>query len=276
MSESRHSEGVSPETIDQAVEEGNRPVIQVEGLSKNYGSVQALRDVDLEVQDGEIFAIIGDNGAGKSTLIKILSGVTTPSSGRIRIRDNGTFAENVDAIDHLETVFQDLQLSEKHDIASNVFMGQEPHMGGLRGVFGQIDRQQMERQTTQTLAEIGFDMDPNAVVGELSGGQQQAVAVARALVSDPKIVLLDEPTAEVSVEGSEKILDLMVELNNQGQTMVFITHNLPEVFRIADRVAVFRDGEVVTVLDVTDDLEHHHLVSLMTGADLDDIDYDQE
>lgn len=249
------------------------PIIRMTGVSKRYEGVQALDDVSLDVMENEVLALVGDNGAGKSTLIKILAGVISPTAGRFRIREGSEFVEytldnpNEAREAGIETVFQELELSGQHDVAKNVFMGREPIRDGLAGtLFRRIDRERMETESIEALSEIGFRVDPSAPTAELSGGQQQAVAVARALISDPDIVLLDEPTAEVSVEGSEKILDLIGRLQDRGRTVIFISHNLEEVFEVADRIAVLRDGTLVDVLDNSGSVDREQVVSLMTGA----------
>ncbi len=249
------------------------PVVQIRNASKRYEGVQALDGVSLNVLENEVLALVGDNGAGKSTLIKMLAGVIDPTAGRFWIRQGGDLVEQT--IDSpkdsreagIETVFQDLELSGQHDVAKNVFMAREPRKDGLAGkVLRQVDRERMETESVEALGEIGFQVDPSAPTAELSGGQQQAVAVARALISDPGIVILDEPTAEVSVEGSEKILDLIRRLQDQGRTVIFISHNLEEVFKVADRIAVLRDGELVDVLQNDGSTDRQQIVSLMTGA----------
>jgi len=250
-------------------------ILSVENVSKHYGGVVALEDVSLSIKENEVLSIVGDNGAGKSTFIKLLSGVIPATSGQFYMRD-----EETDEMEHIvlespsmakragiETVFQDMSLSMQHDVASNVFMGREPLKDGISGkLFRRIDREYMEQRSIEALDEIGFKIDPRAITEELSGGQQQAVAVARALISDPRIVILDEPTAEVSVEGSQKILDLIEELQASGKTVIFITHNLQEVFDVADRVAVLRSGNLVAELDNDGTIDREDLVGRMTGA----------
>lgn len=256
------------DSADAAVKTTHEKAIEIEGLAKSFGNVQALQGVDLEVRDNEILALVGDNGAGKSTFVNTLTGVLEPTSGSIRVRVDGEFVDETHrAPSNLETVFQDLELSDKHTVASNVFMGREPARKTFLGsLFGKINRGEMEERSLDALNELGMPVDPNAIVSDLSGGQRQGVAIARALISDPSIVILDEPTAEVSVEGREKILGLMKRLNNEKRTILFVTHNLEEVFEVADRVAVFRDGEVVDVLAVDENLNREDLVGLMTGA----------
>lgn len=250
-------------------------LIATENVSKHYGGIVALEDVSLTVRENEVLAIVGDNGAGKSTFINLLSGVIPATSGTFYKRDaeNGRLKEIV--LDSpsmakeagIETVFQGRALSMQHDVAANVFMGREPLKSGVSGkLFRRVDREYMEKKAIESIEEIGFDIDPNAITGELSGGQQQAIAVARALISDPSTVILDEPTAEVSVEGSQKILDLIEQLQDGGKTVIFITHNLEEVFEVADRIAVLRSGNLVTVLDNDGTVEREDLVGYMTGA----------
>ncbi|MFC6974471.1 ATP-binding cassette domain-containing protein [Halomicroarcula sp. GCM10025709] len=252
---------------------GSPSLIRLDGISKRYEGVQALSDISFSIDENEILALVGDNGAGKSTLVKILAGVISQTAGDLYVRTDGSM--RIRSMDDpkdarsvgIETVFQDLGLSMKHDVATNIYMGREPRKAGVRGrVFRNIDREQMNEGALEALNELGFQIDPYAPVSELSGGQQQAVAVARALISDPRIVLLDEPTAEVSVEGRKKILDLITELKDRGRTVLFITHNLEEVFEVADRIAVLRNGELVSIEDNDATIDRERLVGLMTGA----------
>lgn len=250
-------------------------ILAVENVSKHYGGVVALEDVSLGIRENEVLSIVGDNGAGKSTFIKLLSGVIPATSGEFYMRDVESGKMEHIVLESpamakragIETVFQDMSLSLQHDVAANVFMGREPLKSGLRGrVLRRIDREYMDERSVEALDEIGFEIDPKAITAELSGGQQQAIAVARALISDPRIVILDEPTAEVSVEGSQKILDLIKELQAAGKTVIFITHNLQEVFDVADRVAVLRSGSLVAELENDGTIDREELVGRMTGA----------
>jgi ABC-type sugar transport system ATPase subunit len=247
-------------------------ILKAENLSKYYGDVTALEGINLEIKDNEVFAIVGDNGAGKSTFVKILSGVVEPSSGEIQLRSPDGLSPIEGRSDRIETVFQDLRLSEKHDVGTNVFVGHLPTKSGLfNQAVGRIDRETIDREANSSLKDLGIDINMRSKVQNLSGGERQAVAISRALVADPEILLLDEPTSEVSTQNSERILDLIRELKDQGETIVFITHNMEEVFEVADRVAVFRNGNLVGVVDVTPVLDHATLVSLMTGASLEDV-----
>lgn len=250
-------------------------ILATENVSKHYGGIVALEDVNLGVKENEVLAIVGDNGAGKSTFINLLSGVIPSTNGTFYQRDEPGDDLSEIVLDSpsmakkagIETVFQGRALSMQHDVAANVFMGREPLKSGMKGkLLRGVDREYMERESVKAIEEIGFDIDPDAITGELSGGQQQAIAVARALISDPRIVILDEPTAEVSVEGSRKILDLIERLQETGKTVIFITHNLQEVFEVADRVAVLRSGNLVTTLENDGTFEREDLVGYMTGA----------
>lgn len=266
----------SPDTPDPTPEQlgdAASDVIQLSGISKHYDGVVALNDVSCSIKNNEILAIVGDNGAGKSTLIKILAGVISPTNGELMIQLNGdlepySMDDPRDARSAgIETVFQDLGLSTKHDVGKNIFMGREPKKEGFKGKFlRRLDREQIDRRAIEALQEIGFRIDPNAPVSELSGGEQQAVAVARALITDPRIVLLDEPTAEVSVDGRDKILNLIKRMQSEGRTIVFITHNLEEVMEVADRIVVLRNGELVTVEQNDGSIDRRDLVGFMTGA----------
>lgn len=257
-----------PTVTDATVDSSDRKIIEVNNLQKNFGQLQALQGVNLEVKENEILALVGDNGAGKSTFVNTVTGVLEPTSGSIYIRENERMIDETYGVpNNLETVFQDLELTDKHSVASNVFMGREPVEGDfLSRLFRKVDRSHMEQEALSALKEIGMPIDPKTKVQGLSGGERQAVAIARAIISNPQIVILDEPTAEVSVEGREKILDLMGRLNSEGRTILFVTHNLEEVFEVADRVAIFRNGEAVNVLEVDETLNREDLVGLMTGA----------
>ncbi|MDG5761654.1 ATP-binding cassette domain-containing protein [Natronococcus sp. A-GB1] len=249
-------------------------LIRANDMTKHYGGIVALDGIDIEIQENEILSIVGDNGAGKSTFIKLLSGVIPATRGDFFVKGGNGELEKVilgsaaDAQDAgIETVFQDMSLSKQHDVAANVFMGREPLEDGPTGkLLRRINREYMNEKSVEALEEIGFEIDPTATTGDLSGGQQQAVAVARALISDPDLVILDEPTAEVSVDGSQKILDLINSLQESGKTVLFVTHNMEEVLDVADRIAILRQGNLVTILDNDGNVDREDLVAYMTGA----------
>lgn len=247
-----------------------RTVLRTEELSKNFGAIQAVKDVSLDVRRGEILAIAGDNGAGKSTYVKMLSGVLTPSSGQIFVREDGTlkprfFTSSKDAEKAgIATVYQGQHLTPTNSVATNIFLGFEPRKEGLRGkLLREIDEEYMIEESRRLLNEIGFDFDPRSPVSELSGGQQQAVAVARALIRDPPIIILDEPTSEVSTTGTDKIIDLVRQIPKDDKAGILISHKIDIVVDVADRIAVMRDGELVETLDASGDVERMDIVSRM-------------
>jgi ABC-type sugar transport system ATPase subunit len=258
------TESGSPESPPQgtAVDEDapGEVTLRTENLTKYFGAIEAVKDVSLDINSDEIMAIAGDNGAGKSTFIKMLSGVLQPTAGDIYLRENGHltrqfFSSSKDAMDAgIATVYQEQHLSPNASAASNIFLGMEPVKKGPKGwLFRQVDTDRMNRVARDTLNEIGFDFDPRSPVDELSGGQKQAVAVARALVRDPPIIILDEPTSEVSATGTDKIIDLVREIPDGEKSVILISHKIDVVVDVADRIAVMRDGELIELLNTNED-----------------------
>lgn len=237
--------------------------IRGSGLSKSFGHVRALHDVDVEIREGEVLAIVGDNGAGKSTLTKILSGVIQPDRGELFIRDKKVrFHGTAVAQSHgIATVFQTLALVNCRDVASNLLLGHEPTVG-----FIFIDRARMMREAHAALAEVGVHI-PNltAEVGELSGGQRQCIAIARATARSGSIILMDEPTAALGLRESARVLDLILHLRSIGRGIVIISHNLQHVFSIADRILVLRRGAVAG-LRMKDRTTSEEIVGLIVGS----------
>jgi ABC-type sugar transport system ATPase subunit len=232
-------------------------------VSKYYGHVRALIDVDFALLPGEIHALVGDNGAGKSTLIKILSGATEPTTGEIYVAGQRvTFRQPDDAFAvGIATLYQDLALVNCRSIAENLFLGREPTRSGF------VQRGRMVREARAMLASFKQMniTDVEAKVSDLSGGQRQAVAIGRAVHEGSKILLLDEPTAALGVRESHQILDLIASLKAQGRSILIVSHNLAHVFRIADRITVLRGGrrvDTVTKHAVTPD----DVVKMITGA----------
>jgi ABC-type sugar transport system ATPase subunit len=216
------------------------PFLAVRGLSKNFAHVAALRSVDLDIFDGEILAVVGDNGAGKSTLIKILSGVHQPDQGEIRIEGKSTRIADPRRARELgiATVYQNLALVDLRDVAANLYLGREP----VRWRWF-IDRQAMMEGARKVLADLKVNIPSLAVeVGQLSGGQRQSIAIGRATSQSGRVIIMDEPTAALGVKESQKVLDLIVRLKEAGAAMVVISHNMRQVFSIADRIAVLRRG----------------------------------
>jgi fructose transport system ATP-binding protein len=246
------------------------PILAARGLVKRYGRVTALDGADFDLLPGEILAIVGDNGAGKSSLIKALSGAVSPDAGAIELDGHGVhFATPLQArAAGIETVYQNLALCPALSIADNLFMGRELRVPGVLGTWlRKLDRPAMERFARDKLAELGLFtiQDIRQAVETLSGGQRQGVAVARAVAFGSKVVILDEPTAALGVTESRKVLELMLQVRARGVSVVLISHNMPHVFEVADRIHVHRLGRRLCVLDRK---EHTmaETVAYMTGA----------
>jgi ABC-type sugar transport system ATPase subunit len=232
-----------------AIKEGNAEsaCLEVRSISKRFGGIQALEEVSLSVFPREIVGLVGANGAGKSTLINILAGVTKADSGEIYV-DNAKVAIN-DPIDArrlgLEIVYQNLALIETLDIASNIHLGRE--LVQRPRLFQWLDEGQMRAQAQELLSSIGLDLNPKQLVRTLSGGQRQAVALARAIFFQAKIVLLDEPTAALGVAETQATLEIIQQFRDHGHGVMVVSHNLEDIFRITDRIVVMRAGRVVGV-----------------------------
>jgi len=257
---------------DAPVEDADEDVVlRTEDLTKYFGAIEAVRNVSLDVNADEILAIAGDNGAGKTTFIRMLSGVLQPTAGEIYLRQDGRlveqfFSSSKDAMDAgIATVYQEQHLSPNASAANNIFLGMEPLRSGPEGwLLRRTDGEYMVEESRKLLNEIGFDFDPTSKVNELSGGQKQAVAVARALIRDPPIIILDEPTSEVSTTGTDKIIDLVRGIPDGEKSVILISHKIDVVVDVADRIAVMRDGEIVEVLDTQrDDVERMDIVERM-------------
>lgn len=244
-----------------------RSKISFRNIEKRFGRVTALDDITLDIEDNEIFALVGDNGAGKSTLMKILCGVHKPSDGSMAIDGNEvTFASPNDARRAgIETVYQDLALMNDLDIATNVFMGQFPRKG--LGPVEWIDWERTYEQVDRILREeLGKDLNMKSEVEFLSGGERQLVAIARALAFDPEIIILDEPTSALSVEATELVHDVIRRLRDGGRTIIVVSHSVDEVLALADRVGVLYQGRIAGV-ESTDGLDRDRVMDLMvTGS----------
>jgi fructose transport system ATP-binding protein len=255
---------------DVPMETEHSPILTARGLVKTYGRVHALRGVDVDLYPGEVLGVIGDNGAGKSTLIKCLSGAVVPDSGAIGVEGRPVnFRKPNDArAAGIETVYQTLALSPALDIASNLFLAREKRHSGLRGVlFRKLDKKGMRTQAEQAISELGINTIQNMaqVVETLSGGQRQTVAVARAGAFGSKVVILDEPTAALGVRESGMVLDLIRRLRERGLAVILISHNMPHVWDVADRIQIQRLGRCAAVITP----ETHtptEGVAIMTGA----------
>ncbi len=239
--------------------------LKMSGVSRSFGAIRALDDVSLELAPGEVMGLMGDNGAGKSTLVKIIAGNYRASSGEIRIDDKPVeFHKPIDAQrEGIEIVYQDLALCNHLTAASNVFLGREPVK--RVGPIGVIDYEQMRTISAQLFSRLKSETRPRDVVRRMSGGQRQAVAIARTLLSHPKIVLLDEPTAAISVRQIAEVLDLIRNLREQGISVILISHRMPDVFAVADTIAVLRRGRLVASKRAADS-SPEEVTGLITGA----------
>ncbi|WP_246564752.1 ATP-binding cassette domain-containing protein [Ancylobacter sonchi] len=246
------------------------PVLSARGLVKRYGRVTAMDRADFDLYPGEILAVIGDNGAGKSSLIKALSGALIPDEGEIRLDGEVTkFGSPMDAQRAgIETVHQSLALSPSLSIADNMFLGREIRRPGMLGsVFRMLDRPAMQKIARDKLSELGLMtvQSINQTVETLSGGQRQGVAVARAAAFGSRVVIMDEPTAALGVKESRRVLELILEVRSRGLPIVLISHNMPHVFEIADRIHIHRLGRRLCVINPKD-YTMSDAVAFMTGA----------
>ncbi len=246
------------------------PILQARALVKRYGRVTALDHADFDLYPGEILAVIGDNGAGKSTMIKALCGAVIPDSGEIRLAgDVIHFRSPIDAREAgIETVYQNLALSPALSIADNIFLGREIRSPGFFGnVFRYLDRGAMQKFARDKLNEIGLMtiQNINQPVETLSGGQRQGVAVARAAAFARRVIIMDEPTAALGVKESRRVLELILDVKKRGLPIILISHNMPHVFEVADRIHIHRLGRRLTVIDPKKQTMSD-AVAMMTGA----------
>jgi simple sugar transport system ATP-binding protein len=243
-------------------------VLQARKISKQYGHVNALTDVDFEVRAGEVVALIGDNGAGKSTLVKVLSGTESPTSGEILMDGEPIVISGpADARRHgIETVYQDLALAPHLNPVQNMYLGREVMRPGLMGKLGFMDNAVMRRGSKTAFDDLGATVrNYSGSIGAMSGGQKQAVAVARAAAWAKKVIFLDEPTAALGVVQTQGVLDLIKRVRDRGLGVVFISHSMPHVIAVADEVQVMRLGRRVATYQAKD-TTMEELVGAMTGA----------
>lgn len=243
------------------------PLLEVRSLSKNFGPVQALKDLTMTVHAGEVVALAGDNGAGKTTLIKAISGVYKPSSGDILLDGRPVhFQSPQEAREKgIETIYQDLALADNLSIGANIFLGREP-MRRAFGFFPVLDRKIMADAAKKTMALLDFHVSRlDAPVSNFSGGQRQAVAIGRAVYWNAKILIMDEPTAALGVPEQRKVISLIHQLKAQGRGVIFISHNLQDIFAVADRIVVLRRGVEAGERRISD-TTHDEVVKLMVGG----------
>ena len=246
-------------------------ILSVRGMSKRFGGVQALQGVSFELAAGEVLALAGDNGAGKSTLIKCISGVHQPDEGDIRYKGEPVSMANPSAARRLgiETIYQDLALADNLDVGANVFLGREPARRFL-GMLPAIDRRRMRAAARDVLQTLEIEIPPGKLtrpVRTLSGGQRQAVAIGRAIYWQAEVLIMDEPTAALGVPEQRKVRELIERLKAQNVGVIFISHNLQDIFAVSDRILVLRRGQAVGERRIAD-TDHDEIVKLMVGADL--------
>ncbi|MFE4951043.1 ATP-binding cassette domain-containing protein [Leifsonia sp. NPDC056665] len=251
-----------PASVPTPGTEGTRPLV-LNGISKHFGGVVAIKRFDLEVEPGEIVALVGDNGAGKSTLVKIISGLYQPTEGEIWLNgEHTTFRDPSDArTKGVEVVYQDLALVDLQPVYMNLFLGRELR----KKPFGTIDRKQMAARTQALVDELDVRIpSAKAALSDLSGGQRQGIAIARATHWASSLVLMDEPTAALGVAETARVEDVILKLKARGAAVLIVSHNMDQVFRIADRVTVLRRGTQVGTRRVAE-TSHNDIVSLITG-----------
>lgn len=223
------------------------PVLRLEGIYKYFGGVEALHDVDLEISSSEVIGLVGDNGAGKSTLIKVIAGAHSPDRGRMLFEGQPVRFNNPQTAREygIETVYQNLALVDTMDVPANIFLGREPMKRSIIGLK-MVDRRRMREEAQQLLKRLGIHIaSTRTPVHLLSGGQRQSVAVSRAMLTTPRLVLLDEPTAALAVQEVDKVLNLVDTLREHGVAVILISHTIQHVFAVATRIAVLRRGQKV-------------------------------
>jgi simple sugar transport system ATP-binding protein len=240
-------------------------LLELRGIAKHFGAIEALKGVDLDLEPGEVLGLMGDNGAGKSTLVKVIAGNFPPSEGEILLGGKTChFHKPVDArAEGIEVVYQDLALCDNLTAAANVFLGREirKRMGALKV----LDYRAMYERAAELFAELKSETRPRDLVKQMSGGQRQAVAIARTRLSEAKIVLMDEPTAAISVRQVAEVLDLIRRLRERAIAVILISHRMPDVFAVCDRIAVLRRGRKVAEKSIADS-SPEEVTGLITGA----------
>jgi D-xylose transport system ATP-binding protein len=245
------------------------PTLEMKGISKSFGVVRALSEVDFEVYPSEVVGLVGDNGAGKSTLVKVIAGTYKPDSGEYRFENKKVQINSPsDARDlGIQTVYQDLALCDNLDVVANLYLGREQHRKLIPGVVEVLDEIEMEHEAMSFVKELHVRIPSlRSKIASLSGGQRQSVAVARAVMWNSKVVLLDEPTAALGVEQTQQVKELIVRLREKGLGVVVISHNLADVFAVADRIIVLRLGKRVASFE-THVSNQEQVVAAITGAE---------
>jgi D-xylose transport system ATP-binding protein len=246
--------------------QSDSPFLEIKSVSKHFGAISALTDVSFSVWPGEVVALVGDNGAGKSTIVKIISGIETPSTGEIICAGLGVKLKtpNDASTAGIQTVYQDLALCDNLDTVQNLFLGREIYQPWYRG--RRLHRSAMEARANEILRSLDVKIrDTSNPISSLSGGQRQSVAICRSILSDPRVVLLDEPTAALGVAQRKQVLALIERLRDQGRAVVVISHDLGDVQQVADRVVVMRLGKKVSEMS-RGNYTREELIAAMTGA----------
>jgi D-xylose transport system ATP-binding protein len=255
--------------VTTATTASERPLLELKGVTKRFGAVEALTDVDFEVHAGEVVALVGDNGAGKSTLIKAIAGIQPGDEYSASWSGESVHLNTPQDATRLgiATVYQDLALCDNLDVVANLFLGQEEVEDGVTGTVRTLDEIEMEQRSVDLLRQLAVRTlrSVRTEVGSLSGGQRQTVAIARSMLGEPKVVMLDEPTAALGVAQTRQVLDLIVRLKERGLGVVLISHNVLDVFEVADRIIVLRLGKRVATFD-TANTSHDEVVGAITGA----------
>jgi len=243
----------------------DQPLLELQGIGKDFGAVRALHDVDLAIRPGEVVGVMGDNGAGKSTLVKIIAGNFAASHGEMRFEGRPVhFRHPIDAREvGIEIVYQDLALVDNLTATANVYLGRE--LKWKLGPFAFLDHRAMANRALEIFGELRSETRPQHLVKQMSGGQRQAVAIARTRLANAKLVLMDEPTAAISVRQVAQVLSLIRSMRDQGVAVVLISHRMPDVFAVADRIVVFRRGEKKADKAIRDS-SPEEVTALITGA----------
>lgn len=256
---------------------GKTPLLEVRGVSKAFPGVQALENVDFEVYAGEVVALLGENGAGKSTLMKILSGAYTMDQGEILMSGRPVTPDNPQHAQELgiSIIYQEFNLTPNQSAATNIFLGREPYTGSFLGTLRFVDYRYMRREAARLLERVGARFSPDALVRDLSVAEQQMVEIAKALATKATVIIMDEPTSALGEEEVAVLFEIVKSLRDQGLGVIFITHRLEEVFRVADRIIVLRDGKRVGGLPI-DEASPDKIISLMVGRSLEEVFYREE
>jgi len=253
--------------------ENDDPLVEMRGIGKRFGRIQALENVDLEVDDGEIMGLVGDNGAGKSTLIKTLVGIHQPDEGEIWIKGEQVSVDSPkQAQQHgIATVYQDLALVDQLTVDANIFLGRTKTRK-LGGILPVIDWEGMREEAATTLQNrLNFDVPIDSKVEFLSGGERQAVAIGRALITDPDLIILDEPTSALSTDAADRVIDLVKTLRDEGIAVLLISHSLEEIFSLTDRITVLHSGKRVGTVDSSEVTEDEVVEMMIAGNAIDDV-----